>query len=104
MYKNINTPVKDKMPDFFPGDRILISGALYTARDAIMPKIADAIINNEINTLPFDLEGAAIMHTAYSQAGFGPRSSNKEAIEGVMGELSKAGVKIHIAKGRMRWR
>ena len=39
------------------------------------------------------------MHTAVSDAGIAPTTSNKEEIESSMIELAKAGVKIHIGKG-----
>lgn len=84
------------------GDVISVTGRIYTARDAVLPKIARLIEKGCTSRLQFDLEGAAIMHTAVSPAGFGPTSSNKEEIEGTMGILSQAGVSIHIGKGMLK--
>ena len=42
------------------GDRVILSGTVYTARDAAHKKIAMLISENK--PLPFDLEGAAIYY------------------------------------------
>lgn len=42
------------------GDKVLLSGTVYTARDAAHAKILEAINKNE--PLPFDLKGAAIYY------------------------------------------
>ncbi len=99
MLIQIRTPVKKNLHHLCAGSMVEISGVIYTARDAIMPKIARIINEGKIHELPIDLSGAALIHTAVSPAGFGPTSSNKEEIEGSMGLLSKAGVKLHIGKG-----
>ncbi len=99
MIVNLTTPIKGGLPDLKPGDQVEISGYIYTARDAIMPKIVRMIKNKTIDNLPVYLAGAAVMHTAVSSSGFGPTSTNKVAIESAMGLLSEAGVKIHIGKG-----
>ena len=83
-------------------DRILISGTIFCGRDAVLPKIAEMISTGQIDSAPFCLRGGLIFHTAVSCAGVGPTSSNKEEIEGTMGILSKAGVKIHLGKGALR--
>ena len=44
----------------------------------------------------------AIMHTAFSVAGYGPTSSNKEEIESMMGTLSEHGIKYHLGKGAIK--
>lgn len=98
MVLKIQVPLNRDLSDAKVGTKVEISGIIYTARDAVIPKISD-IINQSIESLPFNLVGAAIMHTAVSPAGYGPTSSNKEDIEGYMGILSKAGVKVHIGKG-----
>ncbi len=41
------------------------------------------------------------MHTAVSDAGIAPTTSNKEEIESTIPFLSKNGVKIHIGKGML---
>ncbi len=78
------------------GDRIEIYGTIYTGRDAALPKLVEKIKKNE-NIIP--LEGSAIMHTAVSDAGISPTTSNKVEIEGSIPALSQAGVKMHIGKG-----
>ncbi|MCC7553334.1 MAG: fumarate hydratase C-terminal domain-containing protein [Methanobacteriaceae archaeon] len=80
------------------GDKIAISGEIYTGRDKALPKLVKAIKNDE---KIFDIEGAAIMHTGVSDAGIGPTTSNKKEIESTMGFLSKSGVKMHIGKGSL---
>jgi fumarate hydratase subunit beta len=99
MILNINTPINTDMKNVVVGARVMISGIVYTARDAILPKIANKFMNGSLQDFPVSLQGAAIMHTAFSPAGFGPTSSNKEEIEGTMGVLSEAGVRLHIGKG-----
>lgn len=75
----VKTPATDKdISQLKVGDKIAISGTIYTGRDAALPKLVKAIENNET---PFDLEGIAIMHTAVSDAGIAPTTSNKYEIE-----------------------
>lgn len=102
MLLHIKAPVISDFGHIEIGTAVEISGIVYTARDAIIPKISTLIKNGEIDTLPVSLQGAAIMHTAVSPAGFGPTSSNKEEIESNMGILSEAGVRIHIGKGALK--
>jgi len=98
--KKIQTPISNKdVDDLDVGDKILISGTIFTGRDAVLPKLKEKIINGETEDLFFELEGSVIMHTAVSDAGIAPTTSNKEEIESSMIELAKAGVKIHIGKG-----
>ena len=99
MILHITTPIISKLEEVFAGTRVLISGTIYTGRDAVLPKIAKLHVNGSLKTFPVSLQGAAIMHTAFSPSGFGPTSSNKEEIEGTMGALSQAGVRLHIGKG-----
>lgn len=97
--KKIITPITDEeIANLKVGDQISISGTIYTGRDAILPKLVK--LANE-NKSPVDLNGMAIMHTAVSDAGIAPTTSNKEEIESTIGELSKNGVKIHIGKGKL---
>ncbi len=100
--KKIETPVNTNIANIAAGTRVEISGLVYTARDAIMPRIVSAIENGKVDDLPFSLKGAAIFHTAVSLSGFGPTSSNKEEIENAMAILSKAGVKLHLGKGQIK--
>ena len=97
--KKITTPISDdEIASLKVGDQILISGTMYTGRDAILPKLAE--LANEKKS-PVDLKGMAIMHTAVSDAGIAPTTSNKEEIESTIPDLSKKGVKIHIGKGKL---
>lgn len=97
--KKITTPISDdEIASLKVGDQILISGTMYTGRDAILPKLAE--LANEKKS-PVDLKGMAIMHTAVSDAGIAPTTSNKEEIESTIQDLSKNGVKIHIGKGKL---
>lgn len=83
------------------GDRILISGKIFCGRDAVLPKITNMINDGSIKDAEFDLTGGLIFHTAVSRAGIGPTSSNKFEIESTMGDLSSAGIKMHLGKGQL---
>ena len=101
MIKKVELPLKNKeLMDLHVGDKITIYGRIYTGRDAALPKLVKSIKRGE-NLL--DLAGSAIMHTAVSNAGISPTTSNKVEIEGSMAYLSKHGVKIHIGKGSLSW-
>jgi fumarate hydratase subunit beta len=97
--KKVEIPLKnEEYLNLQIGDRIEIYGTIYTGRDAALPKLVEKIKNNE-NIIP--LEGSAIMHTAVSDAGISPTTSNKLEIEGSIPTLSQAGVKMHIGKGSL---
>lgn len=97
--KNLQTPItNEKIAELNVGDQITISGFIYTGRDAALPKLVKLI---EENNVPFNLKGSAIMHTAVSDAGIAPTTSNKEEIESTIPKLSESGVKIHIGKGSL---
>lgn len=92
-------PVTDEViRDLKVGDKILIYGKIFTGRDAALPKLVKSLKNGEEL---IDIRGSAIMHTAVSDAGISPTTSNKEEIEESIPYLSKAGVKIHIGKGAL---
>lgn len=80
----------------------LLSGKIYAGRDAALPKLVDLVDKGVTNKMGIDLKGAVIFHTAVSPAGVGPTSSNKFEIESTIPPLSKAGVKLHLGKGRLR--
>ncbi len=95
--KIIKTPVtRDVIEDLKVGDKIEIHGKIFTGRDAALPKLVKSLKNGE---KLIEIEGSVIMHTAVSDAGISPTTSNKEEIEESIPYLSKAGVKIHIGKG-----
>lgn len=96
----ITTPITEEViKDLVLGDFITISGYIYAGRDVVLPKIVSLIKEGKLEDFNIDLKGAVIFHTAVSQAGIGPTSSNKLDIESSIPELAKAGVKIHIGKG-----
>ena len=99
MMKELKTPITDSdLKNLDVGDKITISGTIYTGRDAALPQLVKLIKKNEI---PFDMDGMVIMHTAFSDAGIAPTTSNKEEIESTIPFLSENGVKIHIGKGTL---
>lgn len=98
----INTPIdKGTAEGLQVGDRILISGKIYCGRDAVLPRICRLIEAGELYRYGIDLRGAVIFHTAVSPAGVGPTSSNKLEIEQSFGPLSRAGVRLHLGKGKI---
>lgn len=96
---HLTTPITDDdLAKLDVGDQIVISGTIYTGRDAALPQFVDLIKKGDV---PFDTEGMVIMHTAFSEAGIAPTTSNKEEIESTIPFLSENGVKIHIGKGML---
>ena len=97
--KELTTPITDKdINSLKTGDKITISGTIYTGRDAALPQLVELI---KKDNLPFDLTGSVIMHTAFSDAGIAPTTSSKVEIESAIPALSESGVKIHIGKGML---
>ncbi len=97
--KKIKTPVSDEtVRNLNIGDKIAVYGNIFAGRDAALPKLVKSIKTGE-NLI--NLQGSVIMHTAVSQAGISPTSSNKEEIEENIPFLSKMGVKMHIGKGSL---
>ncbi len=83
------------------GDQITLSGYIYTGRDAVLPRLVRMIKDKELDHRIIKLAGSVIFHTAVSQAGVGPTSSNKPEIEESLAVLSKAGVRLHLGKGKI---
>lgn len=99
---DINIPITDEtVSNLSVGDRISISGYIYTGRDAVLPKIVSLIQSGKISEYDIQLQGSVIFHTAVSPAGVGPTSSNKFEIESTIPALSAAGVKLHLGKGAL---
>jgi fumarate hydratase subunit beta len=97
--KNLTTPISDEdISGLSVGDKITISGTIYTGRDAALPQLVRLAEKGDV---PFDLEGSVIMHTAFSDAGIAPTTSSKVEIESSIEPLSRTGVKIHIGKGTL---
>lgn len=99
----IETPVRDNvLTQLKIGDTLEIYGRIFTGRDSVLPSIKRLIDEGKINKLPLKLQGSVIMHAGFSVAGFGPTTSGKEAIQGSIHSLAKAGVKIHVGKGALK--
>lgn len=84
------------------GDRVLLSGTVYTARDAAHKKIKALIDNNE--SLPFDLENAVIYYSGptptpenLSIGSCGPTTSGR--MDKFTPEFLDLGLKAMIGKG-----
>lgn len=102
MMKRIQTPITDDIVnDLHVGDAVLVSGIIYTGRDAILPKLAQCSRDCVLDEKMVQLSGSIIFHTAVSPAGIGPTSSNKYNIESNIPFLSQKGVKIHLGKGEL---
>lgn len=97
--KKINTPTTKKtLENLQIGDKVLLSGKIFTGRDAALPKLVKSIKKGE---RLIELEGSALMHTAVSDAGIAPTTSNKEEIESNIPALANEGLLIHIGKGTL---
>jgi fumarate hydratase subunit beta len=97
--KELKTPINNRtIQNLKIGDRIEISGIILTGRDAALPKLVKSIIKGQ-NLI--DIEGSVMMHTAVSDAGISPTTSNKEEIEENIPFLAKSGVRIHLGKGSL---
>ena len=59
-YRLNTEDLKDYTTKFKAGDRVLLSGTVYTARDAAHKRIKAIADNNE--RLPFDIKGASIYY------------------------------------------
>lgn len=67
MEKKITTPLtKEKVKDLKAGDSVLISGTIYTARDAAHKRLVDLL--DEGKELPLDLKDAIIYYVGPSPA------------------------------------
>ena len=61
MEYRLNTPVtKEELSVLRAGDRVLLSGSVYTARDAAHQRMMERLDRGE--ALPFELEGSAIYY------------------------------------------
>ncbi len=102
MIKELTTPIDPSaIDDLKVGDVVSISGWIFTGRDAVLPKVEQAIADDSLKSKGIDLEGGIIFHTAVSPAGVGPTSSNKKEIEESFAPLSKAGIRLFLGKGEI---
>ena len=99
---SITTPISEEIiRNLALGEMVMLSGYIYTGRDAALPKLVSLFETKKLEATGINLQGSVIFHTAVSPAGVGPTSSNKFDIENSIPALSKAGVKIHLGKGRL---
>lgn len=67
MEKRISTPLtKDKVKDLKAGDSVLLSGVIYTARDAAHKRLVDLIDNGD--ELPMDVKDSVIYYVGPTPA------------------------------------
>ena len=67
MIKKVNTPLNEESARSLRiGDRVLLSGTVYTARDAGHERLYNALLRGE--DLPFPLQGAVIFYVGPSPA------------------------------------
>ena len=100
--KTLCTPVsKEDIAQLKVGDMVYLSGKIFCGRDAVLPKVVALAESGTTAEKGIELEGSLVFHTAVSDAGVGPTSSNKVEIEGSIAPLSKYGVRIHLGKGKV---
>lgn len=67
MEKRITTPMKDEdVKELKAGDSVLISGTIYTARDAAHKRLIELVDSGK--ELPFDIEGSIIYYVGPTPA------------------------------------
>ncbi len=99
----IEAPLKDDdVLSLKAGDNVLISGVIYTARDAAHKKLVDLMDKNE--PLPVDLEGQIIYYVGPTPAkpgqvigSAGPTTSGR--MDAYTPQMLKYGMKACIGKG-----
>ncbi|OGS45359.1 MAG: fumarate hydratase [Elusimicrobia bacterium RIFOXYD2_FULL_34_15] len=99
--KRIQTPLTEKIiKTLKSGDEVLLSGIIYTARDAAHKRL----ISN-LKKLPFEIKGSVIYYTGPTPAkpgqvigSCGPTSSYR--MDKYTSELLKQGLKATIGKGK----
>ncbi|XFA99567.1 Fe-S-containing hydro-lyase [Candidatus Izemoplasma sp. B36] len=103
MEKKLKTPISDfERVSLNIGDEVLISGIIYTARDAAHKNMVDAL--DESKELPFDLKGQVVYYVGPTPAkpnqaigSCGPTSSYR--MDKFSPRLMKEGLKVMIGKG-----
>ncbi|NLA27108.1 MAG: Fe-S-containing hydro-lyase [Firmicutes bacterium] len=102
--KRLHTPLKDEdVLALKAGDSVLISGVIYTARDAAHKKMVELIVKGE--PLPLDLKGVVIYYVGPTPAkpgqaigAAGPTTSGR--MDAYTPLILEQGVKACIGKGR----
>jgi fumarate hydratase subunit beta len=103
-YKRIKTPLTDEVVEGLRvGDRVLISGVIYTARDAAHKRLVEVIEKG--GELPIDLKGAIIYYVGPTPAkpgqvigSAGPTTSYR--MDPYTPKLLEMGLKATIGKGQ----
>jgi fumarate hydratase subunit beta len=101
--KRISTPMSDEtVAGLKAGDNVLISGTIYTGRDAAHKKLTDLIAAGD--KLPFDLRGQIIFYVGPTPArpgnpigSAGPTTSYR--MDAYAPRLHELGLKASIGKG-----
>ena len=101
--KRIHTPLTDDViTDLHTGNTLLISGVIYTARDAAHKRLIELI--NKGENLPFDLQGQVIYYVGPTPpkpgipiGSAGPTTSGR--MDAYSSRLMAAGLKGMIGKG-----
>jgi fumarate hydratase subunit beta len=101
--RELKTPLtNDDIKDLKIGDKVLLSGPIYAARDAAHKRIVDLIAKNQ--DLPFDLKGAAVYYVGpspakpgYAIGSAGPTTSGR--MDPYTPLLISKGLKAMIGKG-----
>lgn len=102
--KKITLPMSEEViASLHAGDSVLLSGTVYTARDAAHHRMHDMLAKGE--TLPFDLSGAVIYYVGPTPAkpgqvigSAGPTTSTR--MDAYAPQLLDLGLKGMIGKGR----
>ncbi len=101
--KKIATPLgKETIQNLKAGDRVLLSGEIYTGRDAAHKRMTELLAAGD--GLPFDLYGKAIYYAGPCPAppgrkigSVGPTTSGR--MDAYTPQLIKAGLRVMIGKG-----
>jgi fumarate hydratase subunit beta len=101
---SLTTPLDDAaVAPLRAGDRILVQGTIYTARDRAHQRLAEMARRGE--TIPFDAKGAVIYYAGPSPAppgkivgAAGPTTSSR--MDPFTGAMLELGVKGFIGKGK----
>ena len=102
-FRTITAPFTDEVLNSLKvGEIVNVSGKIYAARAAVLPKMVKMIEDGTLAENGIDLQGGVVFHTAVSPAGVGPTSSNKLEIEGTMPQLTAAGIRMHLGKGALK--
>lgn len=113
--KNISTPLDDQVVRDLPvGTECLISGIIYTARDAAHKRMYDALMRGE--KLPFESDGAVLYYagptppppgrpigsvgptTSYRMDAYAPLLMEKAGIKGMIGKGERNKIVIDAMK------